>query len=125
MSDSIVKNKSFVFAVRIVRLFQLLQERKEFVLSKQLLRSGTSIGANVNEALNGESAGDFVHKLGIAQKECSETLYWIELLGATEYINKKEMELISFDANELLKLLRSIILTTKSKHERSSATHNS
>jgi four helix bundle protein len=78
---SVVRERSFSFAMRIVNLYKLLNnERKEFVLSKQLLRSGTSIGANIREAINAESTADFIHKLAIAQKECDETLYWIELL---------------------------------------------
>jgi len=114
MSESIVKNKSFLFAIRIVNLYKLLvNERKEFVLSKQLLRSGTSVGANVREAVNAQSPADFIHKLAIAQKECDETLYWIELLKETEYLEKKEFSSINKDANELLKIIRSIILTSK------------
>ncbi|WP_366186125.1 four helix bundle protein [Flavobacterium ovatum] len=116
MSESIIKNKSFLFAIRIVKLYQLLtSERKEYVLSKQLLRSGTSIGANVREALNGESKADFIHKLAISQKECDESMYWFELLKATNYITEAEFESINQDASELLKILKSIIITTKSK----------
>ena len=117
MSDSVLKRKSFEFAIRIVNLYKLLtSERKEFVLSKQLLRSGTSIGANVREGLNAQSKADFVHKLSIAQKECDETLYWLELLKETSYINESEFSSINNDATELLKILRSIIITTKQKH---------
>ena len=111
---SIIKDKSFVFAVRVIRLFQYLTEtKKEYVLSKQLLRSGTAIGALVREAQNAESTKDFIHKLGIAQKECDETIYWLELLKETEYINDKEFESINNEANELLKMLRSAIITSK------------
>jgi four helix bundle protein len=99
----------------------LCNDRKEFVLSKQLLRSGTSIGANVREALNAQSAADFIHKCAIAQKECDETLYWMELLKETEYIDEKEFISINKDAEELLKIIRSIILTSKNKL----ITHNS
>ena len=117
MNDNILKKKSFEFAIRIVNLYKLLtSERKEFVLSKQLLRSGTSIGANVREGLNAQSKADFVHKLSIAQKECDETLYWLELLKETSYINESEFSSINNDATELLKILRSIIITTKQKH---------
>jgi four helix bundle protein len=92
MSENVVKHKSFLFAVRIVNLYKLLvNERKEFVLSKQLLRSGTSVGANVREAINAQSSADFIHKLAIAQKECDETLYWIELLKETEYWKRKNL----------------------------------
>ena len=87
MRENIIKNKSFAFAVRVVKLFQYLQtEKREFVLSKQLLRSGTSVGAMVREAEHSESKADFVHKLAIAQKEINETIYWLELLMATEYL---------------------------------------
>jgi four helix bundle protein len=114
MSESIVKDKSFSFAVRVVNLYKLLtSEKKEFVLSKQLLRSGTSIGANVREALNAESKADFIHKLAIAQKEADETCYWLELLKETDYISEVEFTSIYNDADELLKIIRSIILTTK------------
>jgi four helix bundle protein len=113
---SIIKDKSFVFAVRVIRLFQFLTEvKKEYILSKQLLRSGTSIGAMVREAQNAESTKDFIHKLGIAQKECDEVIYWLELLKETEYLNEKEFESINDEAIELLKMLRSAILTSKKK----------
>ena len=111
---SIIVQKSFAFAVRIVRLYQYLKEAKsEFRLSKQLLRSGTSIGANVREAYNGESTPDFIHKLGIAQKECDETAYWLELLYETNYLTEKEFDSSHADCQELLKIIRSIILTKK------------
>ncbi|MFV0554750.1 MAG: four helix bundle protein [Mangrovibacterium sp.] len=118
MADSIVKKKSFDFAVRITNMYKYLtNEKKEFVLSKQLLRSGTSVGANVREALNAESPADFAHKLGIAQKEADETSYWLELLNMTSYISEKEFESINDDVNELLKIIRSIILTTRQKQK--------
>ena len=88
MSKSIIKDKSFVFSIRVVKLCKyLIENKKEFVLSKQLLRSGTAVGALVREAQNAESTKDFIHKLAIAQKECDETIYWLELLKETEYIN--------------------------------------
>ena len=115
---SILKDKSFKFAVRIVRLYKYLNsEKKEYILAKQLLRSGTSIGANIREALNGESKMDFIHKLGIAQKECDETLYWLELLKETKILSQKEFQSIYNDGNEILKMIRSIILKTKSNLE--------
>ena len=117
MKDSIIKDKSFDFAVRIVGLFKYLKDKNEFVLSKQILRSGTSIGANVREALNAESKPDFIHKLSIAQKECDETLYWIELLFKSEIISKNEFDSINNKCIEILKIIKSIILTSK--------THNS
>ena len=111
---SIIKDKSFAFAVRVIKLYQYLTEKKkEYVLSKQLLRSGTAIGALVREAQNAESTKDFIHKLGISQKECDETIYWLELLKETEYLNEKEFESINQEANELLKMLRSAIITSK------------
>ena len=114
MKDNIIKQKSFLFAVRIIKLYKYLNnEHKEYVLSKQMLRSGTSIGANVREALNGESKSDFVHKLGIAQKEADETMYWLELLNETEFLKPHEFESMSVDCIELIKLLRSIIITAK------------
>jgi len=116
MKEFIIKEKSFSFAIKVIRLYPVLRNsRKEFVLSKQLLRSGTSVGAMVREAQNAESKADFEHKLAIAQKECDESLYWLELLGQTEYLT--ELEFIKFhsDASELLKMIRSAILTSKSK----------
>jgi four helix bundle protein len=114
MSESIVKNKSFRFAIRVVNLYKILKlERKEFILSKQFMRSGTSIGANIREAVNGQSTADFINKLSIAQKECDECLYWLELLKETNYIDEKEFISMSNDGNELLKIIRSIIITTK------------
>ncbi|WP_312346327.1 four helix bundle protein [Chryseobacterium binzhouense] len=112
----ILKDKSFSFAIRIVKVYQYLtDEKKEFVISKQLLRSGTSIGANIREAKNAESAKDFVHKLHIAQKECDESLYWAELLFASQYLTELEFQSISNDAIEILKILKSSILTVKQR----------
>ena len=113
---SIIKDKSFVFAVRVVKLYKhLVETKKEFVLSKQLLRSGTAIGALVREAQNAESKADFIHKLAISQKECDETIYWIQLLKETEYVTNSEFNSMSNDAIELLKMIRSAIITTKNK----------
>jgi four helix bundle protein len=114
MKENIVKDKSFKLAIRIVKLFQYLQaEKKEFVLSKQLLRSGTAVGALVREAEHAESKADFVHKMAIAQKECNETLYWLELLEATEYLTKNELDSLNNDATEIIKLITSIIKSAK------------
>lgn len=114
MSDNIVKNKSFAFAIRIVNLYKkLCSERKEFIMSKQIMRSGTSVGANVREAVNAESKADFVHKLAIAQKECDESIYWLELLKETDYLKLDEYNSILNDAGELLRIIKSIIITTK------------
>ena len=103
-----------MFAVRVVNLYKYLCEKKEFVLSKQLLRSGTAVGALVREAEHAESKKDFIHKLAIALKEANETEYWIELLKETDFLNKNEYKSISKEATELIKLLISIIKTTKS-----------
>ena len=112
--ENVIREKSFKFAVRAINLYKVLSnERKEFILSKQLLRSGTSIGANVREALNAESNADFIHKLAIAQKECDETGYWLELLHETKFINEPEFNSLHKDASELLKIIRSIILSSK------------
>jgi len=115
-SDNIVKTKSYQFAIRIVHLYKLLvEEKKEYTLSKQLLRSGTSIGANVREAEHAESKADFIHKLSVALKEANETEYWIDLLNETGYLNNSEYISIQFDIKEILKLLTSIIKTAKQK----------
>jgi len=106
--------KSFNLAVRIVNLFKhLSEEKKEFVLSKQLLRSGTNPGAMVREAKFAESSKDFIHKLGVAQKETGETMYWLELLKATGYINEGEFKSMYCDTEEVMKLLTSSIKTKK------------
>jgi four helix bundle protein len=116
MQKSILKEKSFSFAIRVINLYKHLADRKkEFVLSKHLLRSGTSIGANIREAFNGESTKDFIHKLSIAQKEADETIYWLELLKETKFIDEKAFFSINKDATEVLKILRSSILTSKTK----------
>ncbi|SDI66498.1 four helix bundle protein [Chryseobacterium taeanense] len=116
MSGSIVGKKSFEFAVNIIKFYKIfIVDKKEYVLSKQLLRSGTSVGANIREALNAQSKMDFIHKLSISQKECDETIYWLELLYQTEYISKVEFETLHSQAIELLKIIRSIIITTKNK----------
>ena len=114
--ENVLLVKSFAFAIRIVRLYQyLVADKKEYVLSKQLLRSGTAVGALVREAQNAESKADFIHKLGIAQKECDETSYWLELLKATDYLSNNEFESLNGNAVELLKIIRSSILTIKQK----------
>lgn len=114
--DNVIKTKSFLFAVRIVKLCKILTvEHKEFVISKQLLRSGTSIGANVREAEHAESKADFIHKLSISLKEANETEYWLDLLKETGYLNNSEYLSIQYDIKEILKLLTSIIKASKIK----------
>ena len=112
--NSLFLDKSFIFAVRIVKLYKYLcSQKKEYVLSKQLLRSGTSIGANINEAQDAQSKNDFISKLSISLKEARETKYWIELLRETDYLTDKEANNILEDLIEVIKLLVSIIKTTK------------
>ena len=114
--QNIIEMKSFDFAVRIVKLYQYItNEKKEFVLSKQLLRSGTSIGANVTEAERAQSQADFYAKMSIALKEATETKYWLRLLAATDYLTDKEAESMLADCTELEKLLTSIIKTCRNK----------
>ena len=114
MRENIIKNKSFDFALRIVKLYQyLVSDKKEFVLSKQLLRSGTSIGANIRESEHAESKADFIHKLSISLKEANETEYWLELLYRANYFDEKAYTFLMNDCTELLKLLTSIIKTAK------------
>ena len=111
---NIIEEKSFAFAIRIVNLYKHLSEtKKEFVLSKQLLRSGTSIGANVAEAEQAQSTADFVSKMNIALKEASETKYWIRLLASTSYLTEAEAASILNDCVELEKILVSIVKSSK------------
>lgn len=115
IKKNIVKEKSFAFACEIVSLHKILHERKEFVLSRQLLRSGTSIGANIREAEQAESKLDFIHKLSISLKEANETAYWLELLFTTQYVSESEFQCIQPKLSELLRLLTRIINTAKNK----------
>jgi len=112
---NIIRDKSFAFALRIVNMYKYLIEKKEFVLSKQLLKSGTAIGALVREAEHAESKADFIHKMAIAQKEANETEYWIELLFQSEYLIKESYLSINTDIKELNKIIASIIITSKEK----------
>ncbi|MDY0780171.1 four helix bundle protein [Tenacibaculum sp. IB213877] len=112
--DNIIQIKSYDFAVRIVKVYKYLsEEKKEFVLSKQLLRSGTSIGANIEEAIGGQSRKDFYAKLTIAYKEARETHYWIRLLRDTDYLMNDEVNSLLEDVNELLKIIGSIQKTIR------------
>ena len=109
-NDSILKQKSMAFARRIVRLYQyLIREKQEYVMSKQILRSGTSIGANIAEAIYGSSRKDFVAKLYIAEKEAAETLYWMELLNSCDYIPDSIYQSMRKDCRELLSMLAASI----------------
>ena len=112
--DRAVQDKSFAFALRIVKLYKHLREdKREYVLSKQLLRSGTAVGALIREAEQAESKPDFIHKLAIALKEANETEYWLELLHQSDYIDDKGFKSISSDLRQLLKLLTAIIKNSK------------
>lgn len=112
-SGNLVVDKSKAFAIRVIRLYQHLQKQNEFVLSKQLLRSGTSIGANVKEGVRGQSTKDFRAKLNIALKEASESEYWLELLVETDYIDQNQYESLDNDCVELIKILTAILKTTE------------
>ncbi len=112
--DNIIEEKSFDFAVSIVNLYKYLcDSKKEYVLSKQLLRSGTSIGANVAEAQQAQSKADFVSKMSIALKEATETKYWLRLLNATNFLNEPDTKTILADCVEIEKILTSILKSSK------------
>lgn len=116
MKQSIIKEKSFRFAVRIINLYKFLKkEKEEYVISKQLLRCGTSVGALIREAEHAESSMDFIHKLAIAQKEINECNYWLELLKETEFLTENQFTDIYNDSVEIIKLLTAIIKTNKTK----------
>jgi four helix bundle protein len=113
-TDNLVQIKSYAFAVRIVRLYQhLAATKKEYVLSRQALRAGTSIGANVEEAIGGQSRADFRSKLGIAYKEARETSFWLRLLKDTDCLTESEFQSIHADAEELCRIIGSIQKSTK------------
>jgi four helix bundle protein len=119
MGDNIVLGKSFDFAVRVVKLYKYLcEEQKEYVLSKQLIRSGTSIGANVNEAQAGQSKADFIAKMAVASKEARESKYWINLLIKTDYLNKedKHVQTLVNDIDEIVRILTSIVKSSQGNH---------
>ena len=113
---SLLLIKSEAFAGRVVKMYQYLtDQKKELIISKQILRSGTSIGANITESRNAQSTADFIHKLSIALKEADETLYWIKSLYEGGYLNEKEYQSIYYDAEELVRILVSSIKTLKKK----------
>ncbi len=115
-NKSVIVAKSYQFALDIIKVQKDLSSKREYVLSKQLLRSGTSIGANINEATASPSKKDFVNKLSIASKEARESLYWLNLLHDTGFIDQQSFQLLSNKSNELLKILSSIILTIREKY---------
>jgi four helix bundle protein len=115
--ENVIKEKSYLFALRMIKAYKFLStEQREFVLSKQMLRSGTAIGALIREAEFAQSTSDFIHKLSVALKEANETEYWILLLKDSEYISQEAFDSVHSDCIELIKLLTSIINTTKQKN---------
>ena len=114
MKESIIMDKSKNFALRIINMYKYLcVEKREYVISKQVLRSGTSIGANVREGVRGQTKPDFIAKMSVAQKEAEETCYWLELLYESGYINKSIFESMYMDNLEINRILASIILTAR------------
>ncbi len=114
--DNIIREKSFAFAVKIIEVTKyLMEERKEFVLSKQLLRAGTSIGANIEEAIGSHSGKDFLFKIGISYKEARETIYWVKLLKEVDYLSAPDAISLIEDAEELCRIISAIQITMKSK----------
>jgi len=114
MKSNVIQDKSYLFALKIIKTFRYLsQEKREFVLSKQLLRSGTSIGANVEEAIGGQSKRDFLSKISISYKEARETHYWIRLLTDSEYLDKEVSKDLIIDLDEILRIIGSIQKTTR------------
>ena len=121
MASSITMDKSMDFSIRIVKLYKYLRKQKrEYVMSKQLLRCGTSIGANLTEAKYGISRKDFLAKVSISLKECAETNYWLELLNRTGFLNDNEYKSIHDDCTELIKLLASTMKTTRQNDSKQS-----
>jgi len=119
MKENIVKDKSYSFALRIIKAYKYFtQEQREFVLSKQMLKSGTAIGALTREAEHAQSRADFVNKMNIALKEANETEYWLMLLKDSEYMDEKIFTSIHDDCDELIRLLVSIVKTTKQSREK-------
>lgn len=117
--NNVIYDKSFEFAIRIINVYKsIVEEKKEFVMSKQLLRAGTSIGANVKEGLAAQSKKDFVAKLYIASKEAHETEYWLELLTTTGYIEQEQAKTLLDELKQIKKILSSIILTTKNNMDK-------
>jgi len=116
MRDNIIREKSFLFAVKVVKVNKILIEKqKEYVISRQLLKSGTSVGAMIRESEHAESKADFIHKLSVALKEANESLYWLELLKEAGYLSIKTFEILNTDCEELIKLLVKIVKTLKTK----------
>ena len=118
MKDNILLDKSFAFSIRVVTAYKfLITEKREYILSKQFLRSGTSIGANAEEAVGGQSPADFISKMSIAYKEARETKYWIRLLNATGYFDDPQVKSLLDDVEELLRILGKILITSKENRQ--------
>jgi len=118
MKENVIQEKSFKFAIRIVNLYKyLIEEKKEFVLSKQVLRSGTSIGANVEEAIGSQTDKEFITKITISQKEARETRYWLKLLIETNYLTVEQTESLLNEIEEIIKIIAKILITMKRKLE--------
>ena len=111
--DNTILKLTIEFSIEVISFVEKLEEKRKFVVANQLLKSGTSIGANVHEAQNAESKSDFIHKLKIAHKEADETMYWLELLKETNYISDLEFNSLHEQSTEVLKIIRSIIITSK------------
>lgn len=117
-SDNILQQKTFLFAIKIVNTYKsLVDSKKEFVLAKQLLRSGTSIGANVEESIGGHTKKDFQFKLSVAYKEARETKYWLKLLQSTNYLSETEAEDLLLDTEEICKIIGKIQITLKNQEK--------
>lgn len=118
--DNIIVKKSYSFALEIIKIYKfLINEKKEYVISKQMLRSGTSIGANIHEAIASESKKDFIHKLGITVKEARETSYWLNLSKDSDYVSDEQFKNLNSNCDEVIRILNSIILTTKERYFKS------
>jgi len=114
LKENLIEKKSFDFALKIILLFQEMQEQREYILSKQVMKSGTSIGANVREAIAAESRNDFIHKMSIASKEARETEYWLELIDKSNLVKLDVMDTIK-EVKEIIRILTSIVKTTRGK----------
>ncbi len=118
--DNFIVKKSYSFALEIIKIYKfLINEKKEYVISKQMLRCGTSVGANIHEAIASESKKDFTHKLGIAVKEARETSYWLNLLKDSDYLSDEQFKNLNKNCDEVIRILNSIILTTKERYFKS------
>ena len=118
MRENVLKSKSYSFALDAIVLYKKLNAEKEFIMSKQLMRSATSVGANIREANNAQSPADFIHKLSISLKECNESQYWLELLYDSKYINQETFNPLYANSQEIYKMLSSSIITTKQRNNR-------